>query len=45
MAIYSNENILKIVKLRPRKFPHLVQNHENSIYSIPYTLSWEAEGQ
>ena len=29
MSIYSNENISKIAKLSPRKFPHLVQNCEN----------------
>ena len=29
MPIYSNENIRKIVKLSPCKFPHLVQNSEN----------------
>ena len=32
MAIYSNENITKIMKLSHRKFPHLVQNRE--IYGI-----------
>ena len=35
MSIYSNENIRKIMKLSPRKFPHLVQNRENyGVYSI-----------
>ena len=29
MSVYSNENISKITKLSPRKFPHLVQNREN----------------
>ena len=34
MSIYSNENIRKIVKLTPCKFPHLVQNRENSVRKI-----------
>ena len=29
MSIYSNENIRKIVKLSPHKFPNLVQNRKN----------------
>ena len=31
MAIYSNENITKIVKLSHREFPHLVRNRKNII--------------
>ena len=33
ISIYSNENITKIVKLSPRKFPHLVQ--------ITWHIQWE----
>ena len=42
MSIYSNENISKIVKLSPREFPHLVQNHDNicsrKLWHIQYHL-------
>ena len=31
MSIYSNEDIRKITKLSPRKFPHLVQNAKISV--------------
>ena len=34
MAIYSNENITKIVKLSHQEFPHLVQNRENICTSV-----------
>ena len=37
MAIYSNENITKIMKLSHREYPHLVQNHE--IYGVYSTVS------
>ena len=34
MAIYINENIIKIAKLPHRKFPHVVQNRENIFMQI-----------
>ena len=41
MSNYSNENIRKIAKLSPRKFPHLVQNREKYLYTkiMAYTVS------
>ena len=44
MAIYSNKNITKIVRLSHREFAHLVQNCENictrKICRIQYTMYW-----
>ena len=43
MAIHSNENITKITKWSPHKFPHLVQNRKNictqNIWRIQYPHS------
>ena len=40
MSIYSNENIRKIAKLIPCKFPHLVQNREKYLCAkiMAYTV-------
>ena len=48
MAIYSNENITKIVKLSHREFSHPIQSHKNicmrNIWRIQYFVGCPAEG-